>query len=65
VGVTFPLALWFGIHSLICVCNKNLVHSWQFWFHATLVPLHWVGFLVLLVVFWFIPDDFYNLYLEF
>jgi hypothetical protein len=65
VRVTCPLALWFALHSLLFIHNKEITSSWQFRLHKALLWAHALVFLVLLVAFWFIPDEFYNVYLEF
>lgn len=62
VRTTFPLALWFLIHSIICVRNPNLEDSWQFIFHTQYIFLHFIAEILLWVVCWFIPDDFFDIY---
>ncbi|OHT06334.1 hypothetical protein TRFO_25605 [Tritrichomonas foetus] len=62
---TCPLAIWFAIHSLICVCNKDLESSWQFLFHTTWLWLHFLIFIGIWIGFWFIPDPFFDFYMQF
>lgn len=60
---TASLALWYAIHSLITVCNKNLVDSFQFMIHTSFMWVHTVAYFVLYIIFWFIPDGFFNAYI--
>ncbi|EAY17442.1 hypothetical protein TVAG_493840 [Trichomonas vaginalis G3] len=61
---TLALALWYGLHSLITVCNKNLTDSWQFIFHTSFLWAHTLVFIAIWVGMWFIPDKLFDIYLE-
>ena len=61
---TSSLAIWFVVHSLVTVCNKNLVDSFQFMFHISWLWLHSLIYIALWVGFWFIPDGFFDFYMQ-
>ncbi|KAH0785741.1 Serinc-domain containing serine and sphingolipid biosynthesis protein [Histomonas meleagridis] len=64
IRLTTTLALWFAIHSLICICNPNLENSWQFKFHSNFLFVHIICLIVLFVPFMFIPDSFFNVWFK-
>jgi hypothetical protein len=57
---TTPLAIWFAIHAVICICNSNLVDSIQYIIHTRFLVLHAIVLLGMWVGFWFVPDPFYD-----
>ena len=57
---TCPLAIWFTIHSLLTVCNKNFENSWQYIIHSRFLYLHAIIGIGLWVGFWFCPDPFFD-----
>ena len=57
---TCPLAIWFLIHSLITICNKNFENSWQYILHSRFLYIHGVIGVGLWIGFWFIPDPFFD-----
>lgn len=62
---TTPLALWYLIHALICLCNRDLDESsWQFRFHSKFLFVHLFGFFALFAGFIFIPDSFYDVWVK-
>ncbi|EAX91571.1 hypothetical protein TVAG_364980 [Trichomonas vaginalis G3] len=65
VGRTsFALALWFLIHSILCLCNKNLTDSYQFFFHTQWLSIHVVVLIAMWIACWFIPDALFSVYLK-
>jgi hypothetical protein len=61
---TAPLALWFVIHAFAGIGNSNLEESCQFQFHVKGLPFHVLAFLGLWVAFWFMPDEFCDVYMQ-
>lgn len=59
---TAALAIWYAIHSIITICNKNLQDSCQFMLHISFLWVHSLILLALYIAFWFIPDGFFNAY---
>ncbi|KAH0792925.1 serine incorporator 3 [Histomonas meleagridis] len=64
IRVTTTLALWYAIHSLVCICNPNIENSWQFKFHSSHLWAHIVCLIILYVPFNFIPDAFYDVWFK-
>jgi hypothetical protein len=62
---SFALAIWFAIHSLLMLGNRNVVNSTQFMLHSTWLWIHSIIFLLILAATGFIPDSFFNIYIEF
>lgn len=60
---TASLAIWYAVHSILTVCNKNLVDSVQFMFHTSFMWLHTLVYFGLYIAFWFVPDEFFNVYI--
>jgi hypothetical protein len=62
---TFASFLFFLIHSLVTIGNPNLEDSCQFIFHISWPILHWFIFFALFIIFWFIPDRLFDIYIQF
>jgi hypothetical protein len=62
---TLAGAVFYLIHSLATIGNKNLVNSCQFILHTRWPFLHWLVFLTLFIDFWFVPDALFDGYLQF
>lgn len=66
IRISFPLAIWYLIHAVVTVCNDQLDDtSWRFRFHTKALYLHAFGYFVILLAFWYIPDQFYEGYIIF
>jgi hypothetical protein len=61
---TAPLALWFLLHAFAGIGNLSLEDSCQFHFHVKCLPFHALALIALWVVFWFIPDAFYDVFMQ-
>ena len=62
---TSCLAIWFFIHALLTLGNRNFDDSIQFLIHSKYKIVHAFFAVGLWVGFWFIPDDFFNFYMKF
>jgi hypothetical protein len=58
-------ALFFAIHALAMIGNKDLSHSCQFIIHVSWAFCHVLVFLTIYVAFWFVPDGLFNAYRQF
>jgi hypothetical protein len=58
------LAIWFAVHAIIMIGNRNLTDSMQFMLHIMWPWLHSFIFLAIWIAFWFIPDAFFDVYIE-
>ena len=61
---TFPLFVWYLVHSLLGIGNKNLVDSWQFMIHSQLLWLHTLIYFALWIGCWFLPSSVIEFYIN-
>ena len=62
---TSALAIWFLVHAVLTLGNRNFEDSIQFLIHSKFKYIHFLICVALWIAFWFIPDGFFNFYMKF